>query len=143
MAVNKLGQDYQVYIDNGSGSYFPVAGEITHTRDGNTTLIDQSAKGTGQIALQAPGRKTLSMTVSGKKQLPDTNGLERVYALQKVYPQVANNVQVRLTPFGGGDVKFQASMYISNFNDAAPDQDNATFSFQLTCAAAPTVDVLN
>lgn len=141
--ANRLGHDYQVYVDNGSGTYNPIQGEIDHTRDGSTNLIDQSAKGTGQIALQAPGRKTLSMTVTGKKILPDASGLERVYTLQKVYPQVANSFQVRLTPFGTGDVKFQASMYVSNFGDGAPDQDNATFSFQLTCAAAPTVDVLS
>lgn len=141
--ANRLGHEYQIYVDNGSGTYNAIAGEITHTRDGSTTLIDQSAKGTGQFALQAPGRKTLSITVSGKKQLPDTNGLERVYALQKAYPQVANNFQIRLTPFSGSDVKFAASMYVSNFNDAHPDQDNASFSFQLTCAASPTTDVLS
>ncbi len=141
--ARKLGHEYKVYVDNGSGTYNPIDGEVEHNRDGSTALIDQSAKGTGQFAIQAPGRKTLVITVSGKKSLPDSNGLERVYALQKVYPQVAGNFQIRLDPFAGSDVKFAAAMYVSNFNDASPDQDNATFSFQLTCASAPTTDVLS
>jgi hypothetical protein len=141
--AKKLGHEYKVYVDNGSGTFNPIAGEVSHNREGSTTLIDQSAKGTGQIAIQAPGRKTLVITVEGKKDLPDSGGLERVYALQKVYPQVAGNFQIRKDPFAGGDVIFASSMFISNFNDGAPDQDNATFSFQLTCAAAPTTDNLN
>lgn len=141
--AKRLGHEFKVYVDNGSGVFNPIAGEVEHSRDGSTTLIDQSAKGTGQFAIQAPGRKTLTITVSGKKDLPDASGLERVYALQKVYPQVAGNFQVRQDPFAGGDVKFASSMYVSNFNDSAPDQDNATFSFQLTCSAAPTTDLLS
>jgi len=141
--ANKLGHEYKLYVANSGGTFNPVAGEVEHSRDGSTTLIDQSAKGTGQFALQAPGRKTLVITVSGKKNLPDTDGLERIYALQKVYPQVAGSFQIRKDPFAGGDVIFAGSMYVSNFNDAAPDQDNATFSFQLTCASAPTTDLLN
>lgn len=141
--TKRLGHEFKVYVDNGSGTYNPIAGEVEHNRDGSTSLIDQSAKGTGQFAIQAPGRKTLVITVSGKKDLPDANGLERVYALQKVYPQVAGNFQVRQDPFSGSDIKFAGSMYVSNFSDASPDQDNATFSFQLTCASAPTTDLLS
>lgn len=141
--MSKLGHEYKVYVDNGSGTFNPVQGEVDHNRDGSTNLIDTSAKGTGQFATQAPGRKTLVITVSGKKVLPDTNGLERVYALQKVYPQVAANWQIRKDPFSGSEVIFAASMFVSNFSDASPDVDNATFSFQLTCASAPTTDLLN
>jgi len=141
--AKRLGHELKVYVANSSGVYNPIAGEVSHTRDGSTTLIDQSAKGTGQFAIQAPGRKTLVITVTGKKDLPDADGLERVYALQKVYPQVAGNFQVRKDPFSGSEVIFAASMYVSNFNDESPDQDNATYSFQLTCASAPTTDLLN
>src|SRR4051812_36018123 len=125
--ANKLGHEFKLYVANAAGTLNPIAGELEHNRDGSTTLIDQSAKGTGQFALQAPGRKTLVITVSGKKQLPDADGLERIYALQKVYPQVAGTFQIRKDPFSGSEVIFACSMYVSNFNDAAPDQDNATF----------------
>lgn len=141
--AKKLGHEYKVFVDNGSGTFNPVGGEVTFARDGSTNLIDTSSKGTGQFATQAPGRKTLVITVSGKKDLPDANGLERAYNLQKVYPQVAAAWQIRKDPFGSGEVIFAASMFVSNFNDEAPDVDNATFSFQLTCASAPTTDLLN
>jgi len=141
--ADKLGHEFKVYVDNGSGTYNPILGETDHTEDGSTTLIDTSAKGTGQFATQAPGRKTLVITVSGKMKLPDATGLERIYAVQKVYPQVPVNIQIRKDPFSGSEIVFQASMYVSNFGKASPDVENKTFSFQLTCAAAPTIDLLN
>jgi hypothetical protein len=141
--AKKLGHEYKLYVDNGSGVFNPIAGEVGFSRDGSTTLIDTSSKGTGQFATQAPARKTLVITVTGKKDLPDANGLERAYALQKVYPQVAATWQIRKDPFSGSDVIFAGSMYVSNFSDDSPDVDNATFSFQLTCASAPTTDLLN
>ena len=141
--AKKLGHEYKVFVDNGSGTYNAIAGEVEHNRDGSTTLIDQSAKGTGQFAVQTPGRKTLVITVSGKKDLPDPNGLERVYTLQKAYPQTAGNFQVRKDPFTGSDIIFASSMYVSNFTDGAADQDNASYSFQLTCASSPTTDLLS
>lgn len=141
--AKKLGHEYKVYVDNGSGVFNPIAGEVSHNRDGSTALVDTSSKGTGQFATQAPTRKTFVITVTGKKDLPDTNGLERAYALQKVYPQVAVTWQVRKDPFAGGDVIFAGSMFVSNFSDESPDVDNASFSFQLTCASAPTTDLLN
>jgi hypothetical protein len=141
--AKKLGHEYRLYVDNGSGTFNPVGGEVSFSRDGSTNLIDTSSKGTGQFSTQSPGRKTLVITVNGKKDLPDAGGLERVYALQKVYPQVAANWQIRKDPFAGGDVIFASSMFVSNFSDDAPDVENATFSFQLTCASAPTTDLLN
>src|SRR5690606_850687 len=101
-----------------------------------------SNKTTGQIALQAPGRKTLTITCTGVTTLPDADGLERVYAIQKVYPQVPANFQIRVAPFESGDVVFEASMYVSNFSQDDPDQQNSTYSFQVTLAAAPSTDLL-
>jgi predicted secreted protein len=143
--AKRLGQEYRLYVGDGaSGEVFTViAGQTGLTLDGSTELIDQSSKESGQIALQAPGRKTLTVTCSGKLDLPDANGLEQVYDLQKVYPQVPNNFQIRENPFGPGDVMFSASMFISNFSIDAPDQDNATYSFQLTLAEAPSIDLLS
>ncbi len=141
--ARKLGHEYKLYVDNGSGTFNEVQGQTGLTVDGSTALIDQSAKGTGQFAIQAPARKTLTITCTGKKVLPDTSGLERVYALQQVYPQASEGFQIRTDPFSGSDVIFAAEMYVSNFSEDNPDQDNATYSFQLTCASAPTTDQLD
>jgi hypothetical protein len=138
----KLGHEYKMFVDNGSGVFNPVLGEVSHNREAATGFVDTSSKGSGQFATKKPLRKDLTITVEGKKDLPDPGGLERVYALQKVYPQVAANWQMRRDPFTGSDIVFAASMNIGNFNDPHPDQENATFSFQLTCDTAPTVDLV-
>ena len=62
----------------------PAASEgmpATYEIGGRQFIALPVAPGTGQFAAQAPGRKTLVITVSGKKDLPDPNGLERAYAL--------------------------------------------------------------
>lgn len=144
--AKKLGHEYKLFVGDGevSESFTQIAGQTGLTRDGSTALIDQSSKTTGQIAIQAPGRKTLTITCTGKAELPDANGLERVYAIQKEYPQEPANFQVRVDPFTDpeDDVVFAGSMYVSNFSLDDPDQDNSTFSFQITCADTPTVDGL-
>lgn len=138
----KLGQEYKLYVGDGAGGFNQILGQTGLTRDGSTNLIDQSSKTTEQFAIQAPGRKTLTITCPGKLEVPDATGLERVYDLQKAYPQVPEVFQIRRDPFATDDVLFECSMYISNFSSDDPDQDNSTYSFQLTPAAAPTVDLL-
>lgn len=143
--AKKLGHEYKVFVGDGNTpteGFTEIAGQTGLTRDGSTNLIDQSSKTTGQIAIQAPGRKTLTFTVTGNTELPDTNGLEAVYEQQKVYPQDPANYQVRVAPFGDTDVVFQGSMYVSNFSMDDPDQDNSTWSFQITCADPPDIDLL-
>jgi hypothetical protein len=141
--AKKLGQEYKLFVDNGSGTKTEIAGQTGLTRDGSTALIDQSSKTTGQIAIQAPGRKTLTITCTGKLEVPDANGIERVYAIQKVYPQVSESFEIRVDPWASGDVVFEGEMYVSNWSQDDPDQDNSTYSFQITCADVPNVDLLD
>ena len=140
--AQKLGHEYKLFVDNGSGTMSEIAGQVGLTRDGSTTLIDQSSKTTGQIALQAPGRKVLTITCTGKVALPDVNGLERVHAIQKVFPQASEAFEIRVSPWASGDVVFASEMYVSNFSLDDPDQDNSTYSFQVTSADNPTLDLL-
>jgi len=141
--ANRLGHEEKIFVDNGSGTYTEIAGQTSYDASRPTQFIDQSSKTTGRISLKAPGRQDFTMTVTGKKIVPDANGLERVFALTQVYPQVAGNFQIRVTPFTGSDVRFQCSMYVGNFKETGPDQDNTTYSFDLTCAAAPSIDTLD
>lgn len=138
----ELGQDYRLFVDDGAGTFNEIAGQTTLNKDGGTNLINQSSKTTGQFDLQAPGRKSLTINVGGIKTLPDAGGLERVYTLQKVYPQVQEGFQIRKAPYAGSDVVFQCEMFISNFREGFDDQDNATYQFDLTPQAAPSVDLL-
>lgn len=140
--TQRLGQDYQLFVDDGAGTFNPVAGQTGLTRDGSTNLINTSSKTTGKYDTQAPGRAALTLTVNGKLDLPDANGFERVSAIEAVYPQQSADFQLREAPFAVGDVVFQAPMFVSNLNTDFPDQDNATYSFQLTLDGPPTVDDL-
>lgn len=143
MAGERLGQNYKLFVDDGAGTLNEIQGQTGLTFDGSTALIDQSSKTTGQIAIQAPGRKTLTITCTGKVVLPDANGLERVHTIEKVYPQVSERFEIREDPHLVGDIVFAGEMFVSNFSLDHPDQDNSTFSFQLTPAAAPSVDDLS
>ncbi len=138
--ARRLGQQYKLYVDNGSGVFNPLAGEQSLSIERSTQLIDQSVKGDGAYAVNAVGKSQLTISVGGGLIVPDANGIERVYTLANT--RVASTVQIRLDPWASDDVLFEASMYVSNFSRGKDDNANATFSFQLTLAAAPTVDVL-
>ncbi len=139
--MRMLGEHYKLYVNNGSGTYNPIAGEVSLQPSRQTNLRDQSAKGDGAYSVQAPGKTQVTISCSGKLQLPDPNGLERIHTMSK--NRTAETYQIRVDPFATDDPVFEASMYVSNMNaPGADDDDNATFSFQLTLAAPPTIDLL-
>jgi hypothetical protein len=143
MTTRHLGSDYRLYVSDGAGGYNLAAlVQSDLTMPSPQDLIDQSGKG-DVYKVKTPGRPDRTITCTGVQVYPDTNGLERVYSLFKAVPQAPVTFQVRNSPFSSGDVVFEASMFISNFSRTAPDQQNATFSFELSLAAAPTVDLLD
>jgi hypothetical protein len=133
------GEDFRVFVDNGSGSYNLVAGQTGLSTNNSTPMIDQSAKG-DVYSVKSPGRPDMSITVAGISDLPDTNGLERVFSLATA--RTANNYQVRKSPFAGGDVIFQASCYTGSFSTSKDDQASYTYTFELTLASQPSVSQL-
>lgn len=133
------GEDLRVYVKNAGGNYNPIAGEVDHQQSATTNMRDQSAKG-DTSAVERPGKRRLNITVSGKLQLPDPDGIERAKALDA--SKASNDYQIRQSPFTSGDVLFEAPMYTSGFSATAPDDDNATFSFNLSLAGAIVKDQL-
>ena len=82
------------------------------------------------------GRQTVSFRVSGKLTLPDT-GLERADEIAKsATPEV--NVQV----VKGSIVKFEGLVSIGNVSCSFPDDEVATYSFDMKVADAPVTDDL-
>jgi len=135
------GEDYRLFVKNASAVYNDIDGEVSLQPSRQTNMRDQSAKGDGAYMVKKPAKTDVTINVSGKLQLPDTDGIERIHDLAKT--RVTNDYQLRVTPFSGSDVIFEASMYASNMTaPGADDDDNATFSFQLTLAAQPTIDKL-
>ena len=98
--------------------------------------IDTGSKDTGQYGTMGYGRQTVSFRVSGKLTLPDT-GLERADEIAKsATPEV--NVQV----VKGSIVKFEGLVSIGNFSCSFPDDEVATYSFDMKVADAPVTDDL-
>lgn len=133
------GEDYRLFVKSAGGTYNMLAGEGDIQQSAQTNMRDQSAKGDTD-AVEKPGKRRMNMTVSGKVQLPDVDGLERIKLLEKT--KASNDYQIRVAPFTGSDVIFEAPMYTSNLSMGFPDDDNATFSFQLSLAGATVKDQL-
>lgn len=135
------GEDYRLFVKSAGGVYNDIDGEVDVQPNRQTNMRDQSAKGDGAYMVQKPAKTNVTITCSGKLQLPDTDGVERVFDLAK--SRTAADYQLRVTPFSASEVIFEASMYASNMSaPGATDDDNATFSFQLTLAAVPVKDQL-
>jgi predicted secreted protein len=140
----KLGNDYRLWIDNGSGTYSEIKGQQDLTINRDSGLIDTSSKDDGAYGTQAPGLKACSINCEVYPNLPDAAGYGRLETIALASPQVANNFQVRKggSAGSGSDVVFQASMYVGNFNTTAPKNGVTGVSFVLALAAAPTTDAL-
>jgi predicted secreted protein len=137
--ANRLGHEYRLYVDNGSGTYTEVAGQTDCTINRPQDLIEVTAK-SDALKIRVPGRPDLTINLSGNVRLPDTNGLSRIYAV--MLAQTAVNIQVRYTPWGSSDLVYAGSCYASNSDRGMTDQQAATYSFQFTAAAAATTDTL-
>jgi predicted secreted protein len=142
--AKKLGHEYKLFVGDGevSEAFSDIAGETGLTFDAPTNFIDTSSKTSGRYGEQTPGRSSLTITASGKLELPDASGLERVNELDAATPKESGNFQIRVAPFTEDDVVFQAAMFVGNFNKDFSDQDNATWTFSLGLDGPPDVDLL-
>jgi hypothetical protein len=140
----KLGNDYRLWIDNGSGTYYEIKGQQDIEVNRDSSLIDTSSKDDGVYGTQAPSLKSLSLNCGIYPNLPDANGYGRLETVAFASPQVANNFQVRKggSTATGSDAVFQASLYVGNFNTKKPKNGVVSVDFQLALAAAPTIDAL-
>lgn len=137
MAI-EFGKNWRLKIGDGGGSevFSVIGGEGTLDWTRQSKQIDTSSKDTGQYGTMGYGRQTVTFRVTGKLALPDT-GLERVDEIAKsATPEV--NVQV----VKSSTVKFQGLVSIGNFSCSFPDDEIATYSFDMTVADVPAVDDL-
>lgn len=140
--ARELGRYFRVYAgDAASPEVFTlVAGQTGLTRDASSNLVDQSNKGDYPYAIQAPGRANFTITCTGKRVLPDASGLELVYTSFK--NQTTRNFKIGNSVASPVVYPLVGEFYVTSFSQDDPDEDNGSFSFVLTPAAAPTVDDL-
>lgn len=140
--ARELGRYFKLYAGNDASPevFTVVAGQTGLTRDASSNLVDQSNKADYPYAVQAPGRANFTITCTGKRVLPDANGLELIYTAFK--NQTAINCKVGNTVASPVVFPLVGSFYITSFSQDDQDEDNGTFSFVATPAAAPSVDDL-
>lgn len=142
--ARKYGNDYHIWIDNGSGTYNRIKGQTTLivTRNGQT--IDISAKEDFPYAAQGPGMRSLSIAVETIPDLPDASGYTRLETVANAASPTATNIQVRKNGISGtgSDVVFQGSVYVTDFNTNYGQNEALKVNATLVAAAAPTTDLL-
>jgi len=134
----EFGKNWRLKIGDGGGTeaFDAIGGEGTLDWGRQSKEIDTSSKDTGQYGTMGYGRQTVTFRVSGKLTLPD-DGLERVDQIAKsATPEV--NVQV----VKGAVVKFEGLVSIGNFSVSFPDDEVATYSFDMKVADVPVTDDL-
>ncbi len=131
--------DYRVLVDNGSGTFNQVLGQISCSIDrGETSFstIDKAA------LVETTGRamRNYALSLEYRPDLPDTTGHTR---LETVYTSGAStSIQIRKAPFGAGDVVFACAMRVATMNAGKPLNDVVNVTAAFTPTAAPTTDTL-
>lgn len=144
--TKKLGNDYRLWIESATpGTYAEIKGNTSLKINRNAELIDTSTKSDYPYGTQAPGLKSLTADATIYPDLPDTTGYGRLETIALATTQAANKFQIRKNGSSGatpGDVVFEGSMYVGNFNTDFPKNGAVQCDFQLTLAAAPVTDAL-
>jgi predicted secreted protein len=137
-ATHKLGKDFRINVcATSTGTFVPVAGEMTLSVKASSDKIDTSSKDDGVYKTQTYGQKDITIAVSGNLKLPDP-GFALCFTTQKASPpefyvQIVNTVT---TPV----IVFQSAVGIGNFATNFADKGAATYSFDLSLAGVPTID---
>jgi predicted secreted protein len=137
----KLGNDRKLFIQSSvAGTYNEIKGQGSLKRGQRAGSIDISDKNTAPYGKVAPGNFDVSVTMSGIVDLPDANGIERVY--DKFKTRATELYEVRKSPFAPADVVFRAEMYVLGCDLDDPKDGASSYDLSLGLAAAPSIDLL-
>ncbi|NKI99589.1 phage tail tube protein [Novosphingobium sp. SG707] len=139
-ATHQLGKDFRLKISDGGGTpaFVTIAGEQKVSRKSSSDSIDTSSKDDGAYKTGTYGQKTIALAVNGITKIPDP-GYTRLYEVQKL---ALPEVEVQIVNTITNEVVFQAVMGVGNFSDEYDQKTGATWSADLTLAAAPTIDIV-
>lgn len=139
----KLGNDYRLWIESAvAGTYNEIKGQTSLKTNRQAGSIDTSTKDDYPYGSQAPGLKTLTIDAECYPNLPDATGFTRLETLSKGSAPVKFQIRKGGSAGAAGDVVFEASMYIGNFDTDYGKNDVVKCTFQLTLDSAPTTDAL-
>ncbi|HWU03171.1 MAG TPA: phage tail tube protein [Novosphingobium sp.] len=137
-ATAQQGKDFRIKVSDGAATpaFLIIAGEQKTSRKGSSDSIDTTSKDDGTYKTSGFGQKSITASINGVTKLPDA-GYSRLYAVQKMAVPVA---EFQFVSTLTGEVFFQAMMSVGNFSDDYDQKNGASWSFDLTLAAAPTID---
>lgn len=137
----QLGNDRRVFIESATpGTYNEIKGQRDVSQTADAAQIDIGDKNSSPYGRTAPGNFNYQITMSGIVDLPDANGLERLYS--QFLARAAFKIQIRETPFATGDVIFEGQVYCLNFNRSDPRNGERTYDVTFGLAAVPITDLL-
>lgn len=139
-----LGNNYRLFIEGTTvGTLAEIKGQQSLSVSRQAATIDTSTKDDGVYGTQAPGQRSLTVDCEFLPNLPDTTGYGRLETKATANPPTATRFQIRKAPYATGDVVFDASMWIGNFDTTFPRNEAVKSTCQLTLESAPTVDLLS
>jgi hypothetical protein len=142
----KLGNDYRLWLESAvAGTYNEIKGQqdLSVNRSGGT--IDTSTKDEFPYGSAGPGGRNVSVPFGLIPNLPDANGYTRFETLANAVVATPLKVQIRKGGSAGatpGDVVFECSVYVTDFNTTMGQNAAVTATGTLIAAAAPTIDAL-
>lgn len=141
--AKKLGNNYRLFVDSSTpGTFSEPKGQGNLTIQRGQNFFSTGTKDTTPYDTQAPGLKSLSLSLALIPDLPDANGYTRMETLDKT--TATTTYQIRKGPgfAAPADVVFECSMYTSLGNTDLPQNGAVGVATTLTAAAAPTIDTL-
>jgi hypothetical protein len=144
--AKKLGNDYRLWIESATpGTYNMIKGQQDLSWNQSGGAIDTSTKDDFPYGTQGPGLRSISIPYNLLADLPDANGYTRMETLSNAAVATPFNIQIRKGGSAGvtpGDVVFACSVYNTDFNVSAGQNDSVKATGTLVAAAAPTINAL-
>jgi hypothetical protein len=135
----ELGKNYKIYIGDGAATevFTSLGGQGSLSWQRAFKAIETSSKDNGIYGSAKSGLQNITMTVTGRLNVPDT-AFEDLYNYSKSgTPEM--NIEVRK----GSTVKYKGKMSISGtFTADMPYEGAVDYSFDLTNVEAPVTDSL-
>jgi hypothetical protein len=140
--MKKLGNSFRICIGDSATPtevFTEIKGQqdLSISRQGAT--IDTSTKGDFPYGTQAPGLRTLSISIALIPDLPDALG----YTAFETWAQAASATPKNFQIKDGSTIVFEGAMYATDFNTSFGQNDAVKATCTLVAASAPTTDALS
>lgn len=142
--ATRLGADVRLWVESTTpGTYNEVKGQQDLSFAMTASETNTTTKSTYPYATAQGGLISVTITANGIADLPDANGIERLFDMLKAGTAVG--IQLRKDGSAGtdpADVLWECSMMVGELPNEAPLDGVVTYSLKLVPAAAPTVNDL-